>query len=122
MPKTSTGMVALVVALSAPGAYPMGVMPDCLDTLAGDAQRWTECTEAFDRQDSRCKLRAARMSESMQRCEEKGYSKAEINAAMAKGASSARGYAPHASDTLPESPALRPERGPIPGLRKPDGG
>lgn len=122
MPKASAGMVALLVVLSAPGAYAMGVMPDCLDTLEGDARRWTECTEAFDRQDSRCKLRAARMSGSMQRCEAKGYSRTEINAAMTKGAASARGYAPHESDTLPESPAPRPERGPIPGLRSPEGG
>jgi hypothetical protein len=97
----------------------MGVLPDCLGTLQGDAQRWTECTEAFDRQDSRCKLRAARMSETMQRCSEKGYSRPDINAAMARGASSARGYAPHESDTLPERPAPRPDRGPIPGFRKP---
>lgn len=112
---------AIAAGVMASRVTAMGVMPDCLGTLEGDTQRWTECTEAFDRQDSRCKLRSARMSETMQHCLAKGYSREEVNAAMSKGAAAASGYAPHASDAVPEAPAPRPQRGPIPGLRAPEG-
>ena len=122
MVRVLAGACALTAAMLATGAHAMGMLPDCLGTLAADTQRWTECTEAFDRRDSRCKLRSARMSETMQRCASKGYSREEINAAMSRGAGAARNYAPHESDTLPAQPAPRPDRGPIPGFRKPDEG
>ena len=121
MTRHLAGAIALVTGMFAGEVHGMGVMPDCLDTLSADTQRWSECTQAFSRQDSRCKLRAARMSESMQRCDEKGYSKPEIDAAMARGAASASAYSKHDSDTLPGTPAPRPERGPVPGFRKPEG-
>ena len=119
MRRNITRALAMAAGLAGSPVHGMGLLPDCLGTLSADTQRWTECTEAFDRQDSRCKLRAERMSETMQRCEDKGYARSDINAAMAQGAAAARGYAVHESDTLPESPAPRPERGPIPGFRKP---
>jgi len=120
MAKFPAGAFAIVTVFLASGAQAMGVLPNCLSTLAADTRSWTECTEAFDRQDSRCKLRAAQMSESMQRCEANGYSRSRIDQAMAQGASAARNYVPEESDTLPARPAPRPERGPIPGYRKPD--
>jgi hypothetical protein len=119
MDKIVAGAIAVMLGLVAADVRAMGIPPDCLETLEGDAQRWTECTEAFDRRDARCKMRSAHMSETMQRCASKGYSQEEINAAMASGAAGARGYLPHDSDIVPEAPAPRPERGPIPGLRKP---
>ena len=113
---------AVALGLMAADIQAMGLAPDCLETLEGDAQRWTECAEAFDRRDARCKMRSASMSETMRRCASKGYSQAEINAAMAAGAAGARAYLPHESDTVPASPAPRPDRGPVPGLRKSDEG
>ena len=119
MAKIVARAFAVALGLMAADIQAMGLPPDCLETLEGDAQRWTECTEAFDRRDARCKMRSAHMSETMQRCASKGYSQQEINAAMARGAAGARGYLPHESDTVPTAPVPRPERGPIPGLREP---
>ena len=115
--------VALAAGLMSARLQAMGLPPNCLETLAADSRRWTECTQEFDRQDSRCKMRAGRMYDSMQRCEGKGYSKQELNAAMTVGFRSAGAVlADHEDpDAVPAAPQPRPQRGPIPGFTKPEG-
>lgn len=94
----------------------MGIGPNCLETLSADTRLWTECTEAFDRQDARCKSYAGRMHATMLRCEAEGSSRAEINTAMAAGNAAAGSRLPTGEEPADPPPQPRPRRGPIPGF------
>ena len=115
--RVAAGLFASVWSALAPA---MGIGPSCLETLAADTRLWSECTAGFDRQDSRCKAQAGRMHATMTRCEAEGSSRADINAAMARGnaAAGTRDGSDPAEQAEPP-PQPRPRRGPIPGFEPP---
>ncbi len=104
--------------------HAMGIGPHCLETLEADTRVWTECTAGFDRQDSRCKVYAGRMHQTMLRCEAEGASRTEINTAMAMGNAAAGSRLPEGEETpgFEQRPQPRPSRGPIPGFEAPASG
>jgi hypothetical protein len=63
--------------------------PNCLETLTERTHIWAECNGRFGASNTRCKSPKTRMHHAMQKCEHKGYSKTEIDAAMAAGYRSA---------------------------------
>lgn len=107
MPSTLT-RAAAALGLMALFAAPVPALdlfgPDCLEMLGERTRAWAECKRLFDAADARCKLPKARMHESMRACTAKGRSKAEIDAAMAKGYREA-GTRPASSKSASAQPA-----------------
>lgn len=107
----------LALAIAAPAALAMGVFPNCLDKLTTRTKTWSECTAEFGRNGRECGQATQNMWTSMQACEKKGYSKAEIDQAMAHGASIAGRKRGAPAPAAPPAPLPRPESGPIPGIK-----
>jgi hypothetical protein len=109
---------ALALACSAPPVAAMGVLPNCLDQLTARTETWSVCTHKFSRTARQCRQSTANMWNAMQECTRKGYSKQEIDAAMAEGAAKA-GRAKTPSQPVSPAPTPRPRSSPIPGIDPP---
>jgi hypothetical protein len=115
-------ILPFAAALAASGAQAMGAFPTCGDELTARSRLWAECTREFSRQDDRCNLPTAQMHQQMQICVKKGYSRAQIDAAMDRGFRTAGSRsAPPAALPEPEpQPLPKAKRGPIPGVEAGD--
>ncbi len=84
---------AIALCLAGTLAVPASALqlfgPNCLETLTGRTHVWAECKGRFGANNTRCKSPKARMHHATQNCTRKGYSKAEIDAAMGEGYRSA---------------------------------
>jgi hypothetical protein len=109
----------LALMVAAPSALAMGLFPNCLDTLTTRTKYWSECTSEFGRDGRECRQATQNMWNSMQTCDRKGYSKAEIDQAMAHGASIAGRKRGAPEPAAPPPPPPRPKSGPIPGIKPP---
>jgi hypothetical protein len=116
--RNALGAVVLALALVAPPVAAMGVFPNCLDQLSKRTRTWSVCTHAYDRGARECRQLTAAMWNSMETCRRKGYSKAEIDTAMAEGAAAAGKPEKPKPPTTP-APAPKPGSSPIPGLDAP---
>lgn len=81
----------------------------CLKKLTERTHVWSECQHKWNATDTRCLRLKMRMHESMQRCTTRGYTKADIDAAMLEGYRSAgtgvlTGPAAHGYGSKPRSP------------------
>ena len=83
-PKTlAASLLCAVLSMPATAFELFG--PSCLEKLTERSRIWTECIQVYGRTGDQCKIPTARMDESMQACARKGKSKADIDAAMARG-------------------------------------
>lgn len=84
---------AIALCLAGTLAVPASALqlfgPNCLETLTERTHVWAECKGRFGANNTRCKSPKAGMHHAMQKCERKGFSKAEIDAAMGAGYRSA---------------------------------